>query len=109
MPRLLLTRENRALLFGAAMALAGPALVVISKALLQAYGFQISPLYFSILKRFSVMVPVMAGLICAAIGALPALIILTESFHIRRYVLASLGLVWAVACLILSLSQWDFV
>ena len=102
-------RENRALILGAAVALAGPALVMFSKALLLYYGFEISPLYFSIFKRFSIMLPVMASLICATVGALPPLIILTESYALQRQVVALLGLLWAVSCLILSLTHWDFV
>lgn len=106
---LLANRENRALLFGAVVALAGPALVILSEALLLCYGFEISPLYFSVFKRFSIMLPIMASLVCSTIGALPALIILTESYALRRQVVAMVGLLWAVSCLILSLTCWDFI
>ncbi|MCR9141425.1 MAG: hypothetical protein NXI24_04175 [bacterium] len=102
------TTQRRALVFAILSASLGPVIVAATGALLRSNVSGMADLYFGFFKNTGFLLPVIIGLLLSAIGALPGIIILSETFKSRRRVAAALSIVWAVICLTLCLGFSDF-
>lgn len=86
----------------------GPTIVAGTGFLLHFNAVGIADLYFGLFKNTGFLLPVVIGLVLSVIGALPGIIVLSESFQTSRRIAATLTIFWAVICLILCLSLSDF-
>ena len=100
--------QRRALINAAIIAGLGPGIVALTSALLSSSSLGLADLYFGFFKNSGFLLPVIAGLLLSVTGALPGIIILSESFQSGRRVAAGLTILWAIICLALCLSLSDF-
>lgn len=102
------TSQYRSLITAAGVAGLGPLLVSGTGFLLRLNAGGIADHYFALFKNAGFLLPVMVGLLLSAAGALPGIIILTETFQVQRRIAAGITILWAVFCLVLSVGLSDF-